>query len=102
LRAVLTINTIGLTKPVNGWDNPTRMHSIVRTDSKRRIRLPQANPGDYYQVVSSQSGDMTLIKINATEPTEVKSEEQVEQILAEEPLRFTQTWEQLRSTTREP
>ncbi len=72
----------------------------VTTDQKRRVVLPDSEPGEVYQVREIGAGRMELTKlVPAHHPS--KSRAALEALLEAGPLTPAMTWESLRSKTRE-
>jgi hypothetical protein len=51
------------------WENPIM---TVKADSKNRVRLTAARPGDVFQVEVSAGGIITLVRLAPAEPKLVK------------------------------
>ncbi len=73
--------------------------SIV--DTKRRLVLPGAKPGEAYAVREVASGNYELAKVNTVSPSKPTPEE-LDVLLDTAPLTPKMRWEDLRSLTREP
>jgi len=73
-----------------------------KTDSKRRIVLPRARPGDVFDVQELGEGRYVLVRLERPEPKQSLSREDCLQAMEERPLRLAMSWEELRSLTREP
>ncbi len=74
---------------------------IAITDSKRRIVLPGAKPGETYAVREASPGHYELAKvIPAARPKPTTKE--LDALFASAPLTPKMSWEELRSLTREP
>lgn len=88
-----------LTGPGRGWDNPTM---TSRTDSKKRIVLPVAKPGDVFEIQDHGNGRFTLVRLARPEPTKLMTRAQCLKAIAAAPLHPGMDWETLRKLTREP
>jgi len=73
---------------------------IVRVDSKRRVLLPKAQPGDF-MAVSERAGQYTLERIRLPERPAL-SKEKCHLAMEENPISVEMDWESLREITREP
>jgi hypothetical protein len=74
----------------------------VKTDAKRRIVLPDAKPGDVYDVQKQREGQYLLVRLERPEPRVRLSKEECLRAMAAAPLRPSMSWEELASVTREP
>ena len=74
----------------------------TRTDSKKRIVLPAANPGDVFDVQDHGNGRFTLVRLERPEPRTRLTRAQCLKAIAAAPLRPRMDWEALRKLTREP
>ena len=74
----------------------------AKTDAKRRIVLPGAEPGDVYDVQRQDDRTYMLVKLNPPERPEALSREACLRAMAAAPLRLAMTWDELASLTREP
>ena len=82
------------------WDNPTM--STAKVDSKKRILLPNGQPGDVYDVQQQPDGRVLLVRLERPEDTPSLSKEACLEAMERAPLRPSMAWEDLRSLTREP
>ena len=83
-----------------GWDNPTM--AIARADSKRRVVIPGARPGDVFDIQQPADDQRVLVRLRPPEiPTRMSREACLEAI-SRAPLQPTRSWEELRRLTREP
>jgi hypothetical protein len=76
--------------------------TIATADAKRRIVLPGAKAGDIFDIQKHGEGQFTLVRLQRLEPPVRKSREDVLRAIAEDPLRPTMSWYDLRQITREP
>lgn len=74
----------------------------TRADSKRRVVLPRARPGEVFDVQEQGEGRYLLVRLERPEPRASLSREDRLRALDEHPLRPTMSWEELRRVTREP
>lgn len=74
---------------------------IQSVDSKRRLILPGAQPGESYAVRRTASGHYELAKVIPAQKPRPDPEE-LEALLASAALTPKTTWEELRNLTREP
>jgi hypothetical protein len=88
-----------LTDCTTWWDNPTM---TIRADSKKRIVLPAASPGDVYDVQDHGDGRFTLVRLVRPEPKARLTRAQCLKAIAAAPLHPTMDWTALRRLTREP
>ncbi len=73
-----------------------------KADSKKRIVLPGANPGDVFDVQRRGEGEYLLVRLAAPEPRKRLTRAQCFRAIAASPLRVEMGWEKLRAMTREP
>lgn len=74
----------------------------TRADSKKRIVLPRAKPGDVFDIQEQGDGRYVLVRLERPEPRRSMSREDCLRALDESPLRLGMGWAELRSLTREP
>ena len=74
---------------------------ITTVDTKRRIVLTGATPGESYSVREVASGHYELAKVIPAPRPKLTAEER-DALLASAPLTPKMDWEELRSLTREP
>jgi hypothetical protein len=84
---------------IRWWDNPTM---TTRADSKKRIVLPTARPGDVFEVQDHGDGRFTLVRLVCPEPKARLTREQCLKAIAASPLHPKMDWATLRRLTREP
>lgn len=73
----------------------------TKADSKRRVVLPGARPGDVYEVQKQGEGRFILIRLERPEPKAALSREECLRAMAAAPLRLKMSWDELKSMTRE-
>jgi hypothetical protein len=74
----------------------------AKTDAKRRIVLPGAEPGEVYDVQRRGDGTYVLVKLERPAPRPRLSKEECLRAMAARPLELSMGWEELASRTREP
>ena len=82
------------------WDNPTM--AISTADAKRRVVLPEAKPGDVFDIQSQGEGRLLLVRLERPKPGPGMSMDRCLEAIAAAPLRPKMTWEALKAKTREP
>jgi hypothetical protein len=81
------------------WDDPTM---IVKVDSKKRVVLPGAKPGDVMAYEDQGGGHFLLMRLNLPPPPKKMTRAEVQQAIKSSKLQPTMHWEELRHWTREP
>ena len=77
--------------------------STVRADGKKRVVIPDAAPGDVFDVQKRQSNDRyVFVRLHRPEPAPKKTREACLEAMSRTPLRMALSWEELRRFTREP
>ncbi len=74
----------------------------TKTDSKKRVVLPRAKPGEIYDVQEQGEGRYLLVRLERPEPRPRMTREECLRALDEHPLRLRMSWDELRRLTREP
>lgn len=74
----------------------------TKADAKRRIVLPEAQPGDVYDIQKQRDGSYVLVKLERPKPRRRLTKEECLRAMDEAPLQPTMSWEELASLTREP
>jgi hypothetical protein len=82
------------------WDFPTMKIQVV--DSKRRLVLPGARPGESYAVRQTDDGRYELAKVIPAPARAKPTPEELDALLASAALTPKMRWEELRKLTREP
>ncbi len=72
----------------------------VTTDQKRRIVLPNAEPGEVYSVRVVAPGHLELTRMIPA-PRQAKSADELRRILSEDALTPAISWDALKQQTRE-
>ena len=75
--------------------------NAVKVDDAHRIQLAELKPGDYYETVirGAVADEVTLRRLPA--PPRKMSRAEVLNAIEQSPLRFTQSWDEIRKETRE-
>jgi hypothetical protein len=81
------------------WDHPT---VTIRADSKKRVVVPDARPGDVFAYEDHGNGHFHLVRLNMPAAPKSKTRAQVRKAITGSKLRFDMSWDQLRELTREP
>jgi hypothetical protein len=74
----------------------------TKADSKKRVVLPGASPGDVYDVQEQGPGRYLLVRLQRPEPNAAMRRQDCLHALDHRPLRLAMTWENLKRLTREP
>ena len=81
------------------WDHPTM---TIRVDSRKRVVVPDAHPGDVFDYEYLGNGHFRLVRLSMPDPPKRKTPAQVRKALANSTLKFDMPWDELRELTREP
>ena len=81
------------------WDYPTM---TTTADSKKRIVLPVAKPGDVFDIQRHGDGRFVLLRLARPEPEARMTRAQCRRAIDAAPLRPMMDWATLRELTREP
>ena len=76
--------------------------AISTVDAKRRVVLPEAKPGDVFDIQSQGKGRLLLVRLDRPEPGSGMSMERCLEAIAAAPLQPKRTWDSLKALTREP
>lgn len=71
-------------------------------DAKRRVVLPEAEPGEVFEIQSQGEGRLLLVRLEHSQPGPAMSVDRCLEAIAAAPLRPKMSWEALRALTREP
>lgn len=74
----------------------------AKADSKRRVVLPSAKPGDIFDVQQHGKDGFMLVRLARPEKKPRLSRTQCLRAIGSAPLRPRMNWEALRKLTREP
>jgi hypothetical protein len=80
------------------WDHPGM---TIRADSRKRVVLPDAHPGDVFAYEDHGNGHFHLVRLTMPEPPSKKTRAQVQKAISKSRLKFDLSWDQLREITRE-
>ena len=81
------------------WDYPTM---TVIADSKKRVVMPGARPGDVFACEDEGNGHFLLVRLNKPAPPKKKTRAEIRKAIANSKMRFDMSWDELRQMTREP
>jgi hypothetical protein len=76
--------------------------AISTADTKRRVVLPAAKPGDVFDIQSQGEGRLLLVRLERPKSAPGLSKERCLEAIAAAPLQPTMTWDSLKAVTREP
>ena len=76
--------------------------ATVRADSRKRVVIPGAVPGDVYDIQPEGDARYVLVRLYRPDPVPKKSVEECLEAMSQMPLRMKLSWEELRRLTREP
>ena len=79
--------------------NPTM---TTTADSKKRIVLPTARPGDVFDIQRHGDGRFVLVRLERPEPETKLTRKQSLQAIADAPLQPKMDWPTIRELMREP
>jgi hypothetical protein len=74
----------------------------VKADSKKRIVVPDAKPGDIFAYEDCGNGHFHLVRLKVPTPSKKMTRLQVRKAIATSKLKFEMSWDELREMTREP
>lgn len=72
--------------------------NAVKVDEEKRIRLPMAQPGDYYAPEAHGENEIVLRKVSP--PIAKRTKAEILHALEMSPLRFECSWDELKKLTR--
>jgi hypothetical protein len=77
--------------------------AISTADTKRRVVLPAAKPGDVFDIQSQGEGRLLLVRLEPPKPGGPQmSMARCLEAIAAAPLRPKMSWDSLKAVTREP
>ncbi len=76
--------------------------STTHADEKRRVTIPDATPGDVFEIRNPGNGDFVLQRISSPVPKPRPSYAEALKTIIENPIEMRMSWEELRKITREP
>ena len=74
----------------------------VIADSKRRVVLPGARPGDVFACQDEGNGHFLFVRLNKPAPPKKKTRAEIRKAIATSKMQFDLSWDELRKLTREP
>lgn len=74
----------------------------VIADSKKRVVMAGARPGDVFACEDEGNGHFLLVRLNKPAPPKKKTRAEVRKAIASSKLTFDLSWDELREMTREP
>ena len=74
----------------------------IKADSKRRVVVPDAHPGDVFVYEDQGNGHFLLTRLNVPDKPKKMTRAQVGKAIANSKLKFDTTWDEMRQWTREP
>ena len=74
----------------------------TKAETKRRVVLPGADPGDVYDVQEQGAGRYLLVRLERPKPKVTMSREDCLRAVDDHPLRLGLNREELKGLTREP
>ncbi|MCY4627212.1 MAG: hypothetical protein OXE58_06555 [Acidobacteria bacterium] len=74
----------------------------TRADEERRVTLPDATPGDLFDVRRPGNGDYLLVRVSSPAPKPPPSYAEVLEAILKNPVEMRLSWEELRRLTRDP
>jgi len=75
----------------------------VIADSKRRVVMPGARPGDVFACEDEGNGHFLLVRLNKpAPPKKKKTRAEIRKAIANSKMKFDMSWEELHQMTREP
>jgi len=76
--------------------------STQELDSKKRIVLPEGQPGELFEIQPQGEGRFLLVRVGQPPVRRKLTREECREAIRNSPLTFDMTWEELREITREP
>jgi hypothetical protein len=74
----------------------------IKADSKKRVVMPDARPGDVFVYEDQGNGHFHLMRLAVPDKPKKMTRAQVEKAIANSKLKFDLTWDEMREWTREP
>lgn len=75
---------------------------VARADAKRRVVIPDVEPGDVFDIQREGEGRYILVRLQRPPPRPRMTRQECRDAMARSPLTPIMSWEELRSLTREP
>ena len=76
------------------------MATIAKVDDKRRIRIPEAKPGQELLIQATANGWSVSHLQPAVAPRRQRTKQEVLRAIKSSPLRFEVSWDKLKEETR--
>ncbi|MCY4025545.1 MAG: hypothetical protein OXH75_04435 [Acidobacteria bacterium] len=76
--------------------------ATVRADSKRRVVVPGARPGDVFDIQRQDDHRYLFVRLQRPAAAPKMTREECLEAISRYPLPVGMSWEQLRKLTREP
>ncbi len=76
--------------------------ATTTADSKKRVVIPEAQPGDIFDVQHQPDGRVVLVRLVKPKPRNRMTRAECLRAIASKPLRPKMNWSELRKLTREP
>lgn len=74
----------------------------TQADEKRRVILPDAKPGDLFDIRRPGNGDFLLVRLTSPAPEPPRSYDEALDAILNHPFKMRLSWDELRRLTREP
>jgi hypothetical protein len=74
----------------------------VIADSKKRVVMPGARPGDVFACEDEGNGHFRLVRLNKPAPPKKMTRAEVSAAIKSSKMKPMMTWDELRALTREP
>jgi hypothetical protein len=74
----------------------------IKADSRKRVVVPDAHPGDVFVYEDQGNGHFHLTRLKVPDKPKKMPRSQVEKAIAHSKLKFDMTWDEMREMTREP
>lgn len=76
----------------------------ITADSKKRVVIPCAKPGDVFDLVQQDENHISLARLQPPPPLtrKKKTKAQIRHAILHSKMKFDMTWDELRKLTREP
>jgi len=91
-----------LAAAVGLWEIPTM--NAIKVDDKRRVRVPELTPGDYYMPEISREGPNGIAEMltlrRLPPPKRRWTKKEALKAINNSPLRFAYSWDEIKQETR--
>ena len=75
---------------------------VARADTKKRVVIPDAEPGDVFDIQQEGEGRYILVRLHRPSLKPRMTRQECRDAMARSPLTPIMSWEELRRLTREP